>query len=215
MGKLWVFGDSLTAGNGCVNNIPLRDGGYNYFNEYKTEGDDIWPNILGQMIDLETINLGKSGACNDQIIDLIIDNYYKFNEDDIVIVGKTFHQRFDLPNKENNDFTSYYGESLNVLYKDTKNDEKSQTIVNYGVLFCDSELYKHRQNKRFNFLKQTIEDKVKLFHVWDITDTFREGIETIRQHTNNKIKDIHFSFNGHKQMAEIMYKTIFEFKNLL
>ena len=212
MAKLWVFGDSLTSGNGCVDNIPLMDGEYNYYNEYRNEGDEIWPILLANMIGYDIVNMGKSGACNDQIIDLIIDNYYRFDTKDVVIVGKTFHQRFDLPNKTTNEFTSYYGESLSVLHKNMNHENK--TIVDYGVLFCDSELYKIRQDKRFNFLKNTIKDKVKIFHIWDINESFRNGIETIRQHTNNKIKDIHFSFNGHKQMADIMYKKLFDVKKL-
>ena len=215
MAKLWVFGDSLTAGNGCVDNIPLRDGGYDYYNQYKGPDDNIWPTILANKIGYEVINLGKSGACNDQIIDLIIDNHYRFNSDDIVIVGKTFYQRFDLPNNKINEFVSYYGESLNVLHKDVKNNNEAETIVNYGVLFCDSELYKIRQNKRFEFLKESIKDKVKLFHIWDITEPFRESIQTIRQHTNNKIKDLHFSFNGHKEMAYFMYRRLFISKEMI
>lgn len=215
MNKLWVFGDSLTAGNGCLEALPLRDGGLRYYQNYKKNDDNIWPNILGDLIGHETINLGKSGASNDQIIDLIIDNHFRFDVNDIVIVGKTFYQRFDLPNKKSNSFISYYGEALTVLSKDVKNDPDNETIVNYGVLFSDSELYKIRQDKRFNFIKDSISDKVKIFHIWDINDPFRDSIETIRQHTKNKIKDIHFSFNGHKEMAKIMNDTLFKIKEII
>ena len=59
MATLWTFGDSFTAGNGCRIDSLLADGGLKYYNEYKKEDDDIWPNILGKKINYKTINLGK------------------------------------------------------------------------------------------------------------------------------------------------------------
>jgi len=33
MPTLWTFGDSFTAGDGCVKNLAIRDGDFKYFNE--------------------------------------------------------------------------------------------------------------------------------------------------------------------------------------
>jgi hypothetical protein len=46
MPNLWTFGDSFTAGDGCVQNIAIRDGDFKYYNEYKKLDSDIWPNIF-------------------------------------------------------------------------------------------------------------------------------------------------------------------------
>ncbi len=88
MGTLWTFGDSFTAGDGCVHNLGIRDGGFKYYNEYKESDSNIWPNILGKTIGFDTKNIGKSGASNDYIIDSIIDNFNDIQSDDIVIIEK-------------------------------------------------------------------------------------------------------------------------------
>ena len=83
MATLWTFGDSMTAGDGCLLHLGIRDGGDKYYNEYKELDSDIWPNILGRTIGLNVKNIGKSGASNDYILDSIID---KLAENDNVIV---------------------------------------------------------------------------------------------------------------------------------
>ena len=75
MATLWTFGDSFTSGDGCVENLGIRDGDFKYYNEYKKPGSDIWPNLLGKTLGCDVKNLGKSGASNDYILDSIIDNF--------------------------------------------------------------------------------------------------------------------------------------------
>ena len=215
MATLWTFGDSFTAGDGCVKNLGIRDGNYKYYNEYNQWDSDIWPNILGKTIGFNVKNIGKSGASNDYILDSIIDNFDMIEPNDIVIIGKTFYQRFDIPKLNSNEFHTQYGESLHILSTDLKinkyNKEKLEieTIINYGVLFSDNLLFKKRQDKRFNFIQTQLSNKVNKILVWDIDSDLRKSIETISHHTKGKIKDYHFSFNGHKQFSERLYKKIY------
>jgi hypothetical protein len=75
---IWGFGDSFTYGFGC------RPGwSYNspdssipeYFTKYKKEGDKIWLDWLGEWFDEEIKNISKSGASNDKIFDLVLENF--------------------------------------------------------------------------------------------------------------------------------------------
>ena len=218
MENLWVFGDSITNGDGCVESKGIRDGGTKYYYEYKKIEDDIWPNHLGKMLNLNVKNYGISGASNDKIIDKIIDEFYNFEKDDIVIIQKTFSQRFDIPYIDG--LQTHYGESLNTMSEDLKNNRnvknklESETILNYGVLFSDSIFFKERQDNRFNFIKNVIETKVLKCCIWDVYD-FVMSYENIFQHTKGKIKDSHLSFKGHKDFANNNYKLLTNNKTLI
>lgn len=208
MVTLWTFGDSFTFGDGCRGDIR-------YYNEYKELDSDIWPNILSKTIGCEVKNIGKSGASNDYIIDSIIDNFNDIQSDDIVIIGKTFYQRFDVPKLNSNEFYTTIAEELpwlSIIFnknKDNKDKLEIETILNYVVLFSDNLLIKQRQDKRFNFIEDQLKNKINKILVWDVNSKLRTSVETISQHTKGKIKDYHFSFNGHKTFSELLYKKLY------
>ena len=215
MATLWTFGDSFTSGDGCTENTPIRDGHHKYYNEYKELDSDIWPNILGNTIGFNVKNIGKSGASNDYILDSIIDNFNMIESNDIVIIEKTFYQRFDVPKLNTDEFHTQYAEELYQYSIDLKNNKyhkdklEIETILNYAVLFSDNKLFKERQDKRFEFIKTQLINRVNNVLMWDVLDFVYGKIETIGQHTNGKIKDYHFSFNGHKAFSEFLYKKLF------
>jgi hypothetical protein len=221
MATLWTFGDSFTAGEGCVETLPIRNGGLKYYNEYKKVDDNIWPNILGKTIGFDVKNIGKSGASNDYIIDSIIDNFDMIESNDIVIIQKTFYQRFDIPKLDGSNFRTQYGEEIFSLSidlnknKDNKDKLKIETILNYGVLFSDDILFQQRQDKRFNFIEKQLRNKINKILIWDNDSNLRKSIETISQHTKGKIKDYHFSFNGHNSFSELLYKKLYTKDNKL
>jgi hypothetical protein len=221
MATLWTFGDSFTAGDGCVENLGIRDGDFKYYKEYKQPDSDIWPNILGKTIGLYVKNIGKSGASNDYIFDSIIDNFDLIESDDVVIIEKTFHQRFDVPKLNSSEFHTQYAEELYMLSIDLKNNKyhkdklEIETILNYGILFADNKLFKDRQNKRFEFIKSQLGNKVSKILVWDVLDVLNGKIQSIGEHTKGEIKDYHFSFNGHKSFSELLYKKLYTKPSLI
>jgi hypothetical protein len=222
MATLWTFGDSFTAGDGCVENLGIRDGDFKYYNEYKkSDSDDIWPNLLGNTIGFNVKNLGKSGASNDYILDSIIDNFNMMESDDVVIIEKTFYQRFDVPRLNSNQFHTQYAEELYFLSIDLENNKydkdklEIETILNYGILFSDNSLFKERQNKRFGFIESVLKEKANKILIWDIDSDIRKSIETIGRHTKGKIKDYHFSFNGHKAFSDFLCKKLYTKPSLI
>jgi lysophospholipase L1-like esterase len=211
MATLWTFGDSLTFGHGCRPDGPTNE----YYYNYRSESDDIWPNLFGKMLNIEVKNLGKCGASNDFIIDSIIDNFDMIKPNDVVIIEKSFYQRFDIPKLNNDVFDTYCAEDLNLINinlkrnDDNKNKLEIETILNYGILFCDHFLFKERQNKRFKFIEKQLNSKVNKILIWDAVDFTNNKIDTIRNHTNGKIKDFHFSFKGHQLFSEFLYKKLY------
>jgi hypothetical protein len=203
MSTLWTFGDSYTFGHGCIIDGPEPE----YCINYKKEGDDIWPNHLGKMLNIDIKNLGKCGVSNDYIMDSIIDNWDFIQKDDFVIIGITFHNRIDTP----------YGNSLespyfdkNTTEKDTPyNKEEFETLVNFHYYFTNSSLYKYRFLKRFKFLEKLLLQKSIKTYMWDVkTFTNVTKFEKISTATNGKFPDEHFSFKGHKNFADMVYKKI-------
>jgi hypothetical protein len=216
MATIWTFGDSFTSGDGCVENLRIRDSDFKYYNEYKKSGSDIWPNLLGKTLGYDVKNLGKSGASNDYILDSIIDNFNMIEPNDVVIIEKTFYQRFDIPKSTGDGFQTIYAEGLYQLSIDLKMERYScedkleiETVLNYGVLFSDNKLFKERQDKRFEFIQTQLNNKVDKILIWDVLDFLDGKIETIGQHTEGDIKDYHFSFNGHKRFSELLYKKLY------
>ena len=140
---------------------------------------------------------------------------------DIVIIEKTFNERFDIPRFDDNIFETQYGETLYHMNIDLKNNifdrskEEVETILNYAVLFAGHNLFKERQNKRFNFIKKQLSKKIDKILFWDLIDFRKSNIETITEHTNGKINDYHFSFNGHKEISKIFYKKLEDKKSLI
>jgi hypothetical protein len=202
---LYTFGDSYTFGHGCRADGPLLE----YYYGYKTETDDVWPNLLAKMLNIEVKNLGKCGASNDYIVDSIIDNWDNFNEDDYVIIGITWHSRFDIPLNDQLLWTSTCKGFDDLSHFNSLEKEQMETIINFNYHFADNELYKVRHLKRFNFLDKLLKEKKINTFLWDVSFYLHTTrFEKIADATNEEIKDYHLSFKGNKDFANMLYKKI-------
>jgi hypothetical protein len=203
MNTLWTFGDSFTFGHGCRLEGPLTE----YCSNYKKEDDDVWPNHLGNLLNTKVKNFGECGASNDFIIDSIIDNWDDISENDIVIIGVTYHNRIDVPihDKLQAPFIDEDFLNNNVKY----DEEQIQTLINFQYHFTYNKLYKVRHLKRFDFLVKELKKKKITTFVWDVEYMqYTTRFEKIATATNDKISDYHFSFKGHKDFADMVYKKI-------
>ena len=134
MNTLWTFGDSYTFGAGCRSDGPvylITGKSDEYFNNYKTKSDDIFPNLLAKMLNVNINNLGESSASNDFIIDSIISNWDNFKQGDYIIVQIVFHSRIDIPYSGKLLTPHFYENYLNSfpLY----NKEEIETIINFQI----------------------------------------------------------------------------------
>jgi hypothetical protein len=188
MSKLWVFGDSFTAGNGCLLNED--------YTRYKISNEDlVWPEIVASKLNFKLINLGMGAYSNDKIIDSIIENYNLINNDDLVIVGSTFYNRFDVPNNDS------------LLTISPTNLPTNQELLLHFVSIMDSDLLKERHKLRIDFLRQQIIEKGSRCLFWEV-ETEWVKYENIKSATKDEIKDFHWSYKGHKDFANYILNII-------
>lgn len=219
MNTLWTFGDSQTFGFGCRPDGPLSE----YYLNYKKEGDDIWPVHLSKKLNCNLKNYGKYGASNDYIFDSIIEVFHEIKENDLVVIGETYHQRFDVEDYRNNELVSILGEisydEFNDGFKDwinriCRNEEELMTLLNFSLYFSNSELIKNRYHKRFEFIKTILPKKTKVL-LWSWESEINKKVQRIYHHTKGKINDTHFSFKAHKDFAQYAYRMLTEGETLL
>ena len=189
MNKLWVFGDSFTAGNGCLHNEA--------YTKYKESDNDlVWPEIVANRLNLELINRGMGAYSNDKIIDIIIEDYNLINKNDLIIIGSTFYNRFDIPN--NNTL---------LTLSPTNLPDSNQELLLHFISIMDSDLLKKRHKLRIDFLKQQLIKEEAKCLIWEV-ETHWNLYENIKIATEDKIKDYHWSYKGHKDFANYILNII-------
>lgn len=217
MKTLWTFGDSFTNGYGYIDDgtYVYEDDSHKKYIKYKTESDDIWPNLLSKRLNCNLKNLSEGGFSNDKILDSIFDSISQFEKDDIVIISRTFNSRFDVPDINTSSyFKTIHGERLQLIKDkmehmyDINDKFEQQTILNFGVLFMGNSLYKKRNDLRFQSFEQIIQKLVSKVIIWDVDSEFRKSFETIAHHTHHEINDYHFSYNAHRQIFEYFYNKL-------
>lgn len=205
---LWVFGDSHTAGHGCTPE-------FEYYQKYYKEGDKTWPEHLSEYLNVNLINKGKNGGSNDFILDIIMDSFNDIKEGDIVVIGKTYSHRFDVP--QNDELIPIFWDWEVFAPKPIKSkftEEEIEIIVNFMYHFMGSPLYDKRWDKRYEWIKGIIEGKGCKVVVWDVTNELSR-VETIFGVTKGKVDDYHMSFKGHKDFSIHMWNKWFKDKSLL
>ena len=210
---LWTFGDSMTFGHGC-NDDCVSETKIEYL-EYKKDGDNIWTDHLGKLLNCKVNNFGKNGVSNDYIFDKIIDNFDNIRENDIVIINTTLYGRIDVPIGDSlcNVLSSYEG--AKKIIKDHINEEekeKIEAVINFQYHFSNHQFYKERHKNRFEFLRNRFvnDKKISFFFMWSLEDDdgIYRSFQTIKDHTNGKINDTHFSFKGHLDFAHYIHSTM-------
>jgi hypothetical protein len=189
MNRLLLFGDSFTAGNGCLPNEK--------YITYKTSDEDvIWPEIVANKFNLRLVNKGMGAYSNDKIIDSIIESYDLINENSLVIIGSTFYNRFDIPH-----------ENKLLTLSPTNLPESNEELLLHFISIMDSDLLEKRHKVRINFLQQQIKLKGAKCLVWEVEAEWKK-YEKIREVTNNEIDDAHWSYKGHKDFANYIVNLI-------
>ena len=206
MNNLFVFGCSFTHGleTKMTSSHHLIDGGDNL----------IWPEILSKELNLNLINKGEGGFSNDKIFDSIIDSFDSIGENDVVIIEKTYYNRFDVPFRKNDNFLSidkFFTINPNFLKQIDKSNfifEEKKSLQNL-IIMMDNNIVKTRIDNRFNFIEKVLIDynKVRKCIIWNL-DKFDKEFETIKESTNNLIDDQHWSFKGHHDFAKNLLKEL-------
>jgi uncharacterized protein YozE (UPF0346 family) len=206
MGKLFTFGDSFTF------NKKLDE--CEYAIGYRNDGDTYWTNIISEKLGLELHNFGYGSLSNDRILDSIIENIDLINTGDVVIVGKSFNNRFDIPNPYEfekpdiiHNFKTISPHSIDILISEGFSKSEAESIIFYGHVYDDTAFIK-RHDLRFKFIEKYLKNK-KIYDVifWEVGSMWNK-YENIKTATNNKINDLHWSFEGHRKFADFIINEI-------
>lgn len=198
MNKLFTFGDSFT-----FNKTHEND---EYSILYRKLNDFYWPEIIASKLNLELVNFGYGSLSNDRIIDSILENHHLITENDVVIIGKTFYHRFDIPNNENINssmykrFTTITPMAYDLLIRLGFSKEEAEHII-YFLNLVNDQSFIDRTNFRYEFIEKFLySKKINNCIFWEVTDLWT-SFEDIKTATNNKINDNHWSYKGHEDFA--------------
>jgi hypothetical protein len=231
MNKLWCFGDSFTAGDGCkVFNIGAEPNTIKYrefLNKKDNEHIKLFGDIVAEHFNLECINLGQSGAGNEKILDALLSNIHLISKNDYVIFGVSYFQRFDIDGNNLLDFSTINTNSL--LDNTTNNDNVTDSLSRKGLM----EIVINRASKKFEdrLLRQVkgisyiVKQLSKNVYVWTndhYLDEQNTGLfqlpnayhnisqflneNSIESHTNKVVCDGHLSEIGHMVLANDIIK---------
>lgn len=186
MKNIWTFGDSFT----------------NY-----TYGDDItqWSDIVAKELNIKIENFGKIGYSNQQIISSILENIWKIEEGDYVVIGLSAPTRTIMV--KNGKIKSF----LPYDYINSESDiEKSAYGYVSNILLPNRELINEfywNQIKGVEKLLNRLDCKTFLWDssLWDL-------FETIRIETKGKDKNPHWSKKGNEDMSRLVIENLTKHK---
>lgn len=214
MRRIIFFGDSFTKGHGCLE-------GFDYYNLYPS--GKLWVELVAEKFNCSIVNLSGTGKSNEDIIYNVLDFLPNKEKNDIVLIGTTSASRTNFFLKDGSNY-NFSGRKATLSYKELSKeinnrppslnsginlndftevefDSLSKYVVNIKVPYYD------KWDKYYTTLYNNIENLFNSnVHVWSykIWDKF----ESISQHTNGKIEDSHWSWNGHKDFANYLIPII-------
>lgn len=219
---LWTFGDSFTAEYGEVEEK------YSKYTKYKKlrggSFPKVWPTILADKLSCKVQNKGIGATGNQSIFFRFCEEVKNLKKGDTVIVGWAETTRFilakewDSPEKVIERSTPFQDIATNTFYDTYDNKVLDYIRVNRMSLSWWKEVYYYNE-----IISEVCKEKGVKFVNWSFTPTFAEtfksvyrnnkqwlpldqsDFEQIWQETNNKVKDVHLSEEGHKKQAKVMY----------
>lgn len=219
--KLWLFGDSFTAGTGLsTSNSEERSKLFYYEDQYT--GLD-FGTILGERLNIDVVNKGLEGGSNRTIIDSVIDELHRITPEDIVIIGQTEPSREQLicnVKEIPEAYTQYQitpwmieqllnsSEESKWLKGITDDTKMKESIIDYylNVICQQNESRDNYYHKRYvSLVKYFNSVNIRALHwsykIWD----YLENIEVWTDgHPNGKVDDGHWSPNGCAGFAYIL-----------
>jgi hypothetical protein len=214
MNKLFTFGDSFTF------NKSYQEDEYSI--SYRKLNDFHWTEVVASNLNLQLVNFGYGSLSNDRIIDSILENHHLIGKNDIVIIGKTFYHRFDIPNNKYKNinmplykkFTTITPMAYDLLIQLGFSEEESKSII-YFLDLVNDQSFIDRTNFRYNFIEKFLySKKISKCIFWEVTDLWT-SFEDIKTATNNEINDNHWSFKGHRDFANHLLNNVINNKKLI
>lgn len=104
MNRLWTFGCSFTAEYNPIDGIffPFKNQ-YDYYRDYRGGTlPKVWPELLGEKINYQTVNCAVGGSSNNSVYEQFINVSDLIKKEDILVFGWTSMTRFPMVNLNEN-----------------------------------------------------------------------------------------------------------------
>jgi hypothetical protein len=205
MSKGWFFGDSFTAG--------VNANKYEKYYEW-AGGGKTFSKLLCEDYNVEEVNKGLPGKCNNSVINSIVENLQYIKSGDLVVISNTSPIRDLVPvtqkYKQLDDFK--IGLTSQKLYNSSEHKESigyKDKDVNFALTEYAlkarapyiPEWNAYYRNIFINFTKYFLSIGCNAifwdYSVWSEEEAIGTAFETIVAATNNEIFDLHWSFKGH------------------
>jgi hypothetical protein len=211
MKRLWVFGDNNSAIFG-----KTKERRFKYYKEYRNGVfPKTWSELLSSTLNLELKNLAVQGQSNYDIFDMFCSVINDIKQDDIVIIGWGFTQRFRMVDMYSNSFTTIRPNQFKSKDVDTQKYLKGIDIVTINKILdnrlhpqWNEEIYKWEEivNKLseligFKIIYWTFDETLNKPYYLS-TENFREdliknGAKDITLETDGLLVDDNFGESGH------------------
>lgn len=212
MNKLFVFGDSYSAHYNLINKYFV-----DYVNFLNGEPlPEIWPVLLSKKLNLKLENTGIGGYCNYSIFQDFSINSHKINENDTVVIGWSFLERFRLFDEKNAKFINFVPQ-----FKDNRVFENLTKNTIEEIFYNRSHDYWVNEVRSWENLILRLQKLINFkLIIWSFDDrlsnekknlhfTFSEmGGETIKEETKGVVDDGHYGKKGHIVQNKYFYEKI-------
>jgi hypothetical protein len=207
MSRVIFFGDSYTKGHGC---LP----GYEYYNSTPVKA--VWTDLIANELGYSKIDFSDTGKSNENIIKGVLDFSKDIKNGDILIVGTTSAVRtsFFIGDK----LLNFSGRKARLTYQELVKEQGNRLPSNYTeelhtalcnyVLDVKLPFYDYWDGYYSEIYKSLETIFKKNILVWEYKVWF--NFETITEHTQGKIKDGHWSWNGHEQFYNYLIPKLRE-----
>lgn len=213
MSKLFVFGDSFSA------HYDLQAKHFIDYHKF-LNGEPfpkIWPVLLSEKLNMELQTTGIGGACNYTIFEEFSKHSHKINEDDVVIIGWTYLERFRVFDPINKTFRTCVPNFKDIRKIKNMSDETIEEMLinrSYSYWLKEVRNWENLIVRLQSFVKFKLiiwsfdirHSKIPHFDLHHVLGSM--GAETIIQETNNIVNDGHYGKMGHIKQAEYFYEKI-------
>lgn len=235
--KLWCFGDSFTAGDGCIRSpkenpySPTTISYRKYLNKQDGEEILIYPDYVSNHFNLELVNTATGGASNEMIFDTLFTNIENINKEDYIIIGISYFERFDtfINNVLSPTNVGSISTTSNIVFQ---NNGLSRQGLLEIINNRNNKVFKDRLIRQIKAIKYLLNSVCDNVCIWTHDDGLIEANDdniflmpesytnfssfmfekkmALAQETNGVVADGHFGAPGHKLWADYIIK---HFKN--
>lgn len=186
MSTIWVFGDSFTKHD------------RQEYIDWKGYQIKQWPELLGEKLSFDVVNLGQGGVSNYHIFQKVCELAFNFVPGDIVIIGWGLVSKFRViqddnffdvhPTDPRPEFTFFQKDRLHVKWAEE-------------VKCWENMVRAYAEAKNFTLITWSFEEPL-------LDDKRYYNFESISQETNNEISDNHLSEKGHLDLADYFWTSL-------